>query len=272
MTKIYKLQYDDIDRFTAQELNLITRNAMIFNHPDAPLCPECNREKSPKIGGTTGGMCLLCIEDKLKNKKAALLEHLPERWPAGADLVMMAKELIIARHPVAKDAAIAYLLKKKHGEQNGKIVLGSCAKQSPKNKMLHGWDFIIEIAWDMWALCDDRQREALLLHELCHIDKEDERWKIQPHSVEEHIEVVEAYGLWKPDLQAFAQVVNEAEAQAESRQMPIFSDAVRDAAKNFVGTLSEGDSVEYHGPGLAPRKLVKLGGKMVEECRHIFGG
>lgn len=211
-----------LSQFTNAEQSLIKRNIAIFNHPDADPCPICNREKSPMVA-YIGGPCLLCIEEKLKANKAVLLKHLPERWPGDAHTFQLAHELIEKYHVAARSAAVAYLFKAKHTEPNGKIQLGSCSKQSAKSKMLHGWDYIIEIAWDMWALFTDAQREALLLHEIRHIQKAGTDWKIEPHSVEEHTQVIEVYGLWKPDLQAFAAAIRDAE-EIDPNQPPLGKD------------------------------------------------
>ena len=225
---VHKLKYDDLGEFSPQELQLLLRYKAIFGNEDAPLCPKCEREKSPMpgpSGGIGGGPCLYCIEEALRAKKPIMIKHLPERWPADSYLIQMAHDLIKRFHHDAARASIAYLMKAKHGETNGKIVLGSCAKQSRKNKMLHGWDYIIEIAWDMWAMFRQEQREALLLHEIYHICKDGGQWKLESHTVEEHVRVIEAYGLWKPDLQAFAEAIRNSEEQEEDKQMRIDNEA-----------------------------------------------
>ncbi len=262
-SNVRKMKYEDLDKFTPQELQLFVKNAYIFANEKANTCPECLREKSPMAeNGIPGiGLCLFCVEDRLKKQLPVGLGHLPERWPAGSDLVMMAKGLMAKHHEDALKASVAYLFKLKHGETNGKIVLGTTAKQSPKNKMLHGWDYIIEIAWDMWAMFNDFQREALLLHEICHIYKEDKNWKIESHNVEEFVRVIEVYGLWKPDLQAFALAIKNAEESGDTRQMAMFSGGVGDAVGGLLNGMSEGDSIQF---GSGP-KLVKKDGKVVKE-------
>lgn len=211
------MKYDDMDEFTPQELQLIMRHNHIYNNQDAPMC-ACKRYHSP-VGLISHGPCLRCCEDGLKLHKPTSLKHLLPLWPADAETIQLAHELIEKHHKKVSGAAVAYLFKTKHTETNGKIKLGSCARQSPKNKLLHGWDFIIELAFDMFALLDDRQREALLLHEIKHIKKAGEDWAIEPHSVEEHVAVIEAYGLWMPDLEAFAAAIRAAEEDPNQKQL-----------------------------------------------------
>lgn len=200
------------------ERELIRQYQEIFDNQDAPKCPKCNEQPSVRFGP-----CLDCVEARLKAGKAVSLKHLPERWPADAAVILMAKRLMAEHRPEAVPAAVAILFKAKHGETNGKIKLGSCIKQGAVNKMLHGWDYIIELAWDMWAMFDDTQREALLLHEICHIfqgGEEKVEWKIEPHNVEEFVKVIEVYGLWKPDLVTFAKAIQAAEEAVDGpRQM-----------------------------------------------------
>lgn len=203
----------DLLLFANMERDLILQNLKIFNDPEMPDC-ECGSRKS-----INHGLCLACLEENLKTGKLVKFKHLPDRWPADSLTIRMAKTLIRKYHAEADGAAVAYLFKAKHTETNGKIKLGSCSKQSPTNKMLHGWDFIIELAWDMWAMFEPWQREALLLHEICHISRDESQWKIEPHNVEEFVKVIDCYGLWKPDLENFAAAIRRAEVDDGQREL-----------------------------------------------------
>jgi hypothetical protein len=211
----------NFDSFSTKEMQLILQNRIIFDNEDSDLCPKCEHNKSPFVISCTHEPCLQCIEEAFRQRAPIFVKHLPEIWPADADLIHMAHELISKYHPVASDAEIAYIMRAKHQTLNGKVKLGSCAKQPAKAKLLHEWDYVIEIAWDMWALMDDTQRESLLLHDICHIDQEDGAWKVRMHDVEEHTKVVQRYGLWKPDLRYFARAIAESEAVSHDEQMPI---------------------------------------------------
>lgn len=247
------MEYEELGNFSPLELQLITKNALIFNSDYATTCPECERNKSPLVNGDSRGSCLACIQEAILKSKPFTLKHLPERWPADEDTIQIAHEIINEKHPIAIGANIAYTFKLKHGEKSGKVVLGTCSKQSEKAKMLHGWDFIIELAWDMWAFLSDDQRSALLLHELCHIHKEDGVWKTNAHNVEEFIKVIEHHGLWKPDLVAFAKVINEAEDNI-SGQLPL---PLRSAISGLTEAMDDGDTIEF-----GAKKLIKQNGEI----------
>ena len=87
--------------------------------------------------------------------------------------------------------------------------LGKCSKATGKWKYLIHKDFVIEVWGAFWNTAERKVKEALLLHELKHVDfSEDEEtgeitWRIRRHEVEEFHDVVEKYGAWNPDLEEF---------------------------------------------------------------------
>ena len=130
----------------------------------------------------------------------------------------------VGDHTALIDAKIvlAWALKWKE-DKDGHMKLGMCKKISDLEKELAKWDFIILLNRPYWNAFNDEQQRALLDHELCHaaplIDektgeqKEDERgrkvWRIRKHDIEEFGGVVERNGLYKRDLEAFAQGCGE---------------------------------------------------------------
>jgi hypothetical protein len=103
----------------------------------------------------------------------------------------------------------------------GKTVLGKARTVTGLNSYLarEAGDtfFVLELADDAWEALANAQREALVDHELCHFQVKttedgDEVPYLAPHDLEEFNDVVLRRGLWKPDLQAFA----------EAAQLPLF--------------------------------------------------
>ncbi len=73
---------------------------------------------------------------------------------------------------------------------------------------------MIALAADHLAYADRHTVEAVLHHELCHIlvelrDDGKKKLKIRPHDVEAFGEEVMRYGLWRRDLEEFAQPVRQ---------------------------------------------------------------
>lgn len=124
--------------------------------------------------------------------------------------------LIKAHHTHLSDVRIDYVFRSKASKDKGKVVLGKARKMGGLNAWL-ATDvderavepdefFVIELAEDEWAGLSDKQRVALVDHELSHcvvsFDNKDEEPKlgIAPHDLEEFVEVVRRHGLWKQDV------------------------------------------------------------------------
>lgn len=139
----------------------------------------------------------------------------------------IAKDLIadhypeIAGNPLVK---IIYRFEDPARNKNGKVVMGECKRMTGLNSYLyhdgHDFDpgtdpfFLILIAYTVWRKLSEKQREALVDHELAHIgcERDEEgntRLSINAHDVEEFESVVRRHGMWKTDLQRFAEAVEE---------------------------------------------------------------
>src|SRR5208282_650338 len=114
---------------------------------------------------------------------------------------------------------LAWRLRTKE-DVDGRIVLGKCKKISDFEKEYIPYDFVIILNDLYWSRFDDKQRLALMDHELHHAapkldddceHEEDERgrkvWRTRKHDIEEFRAVVERHGCYKSDLEAFAEVI-----------------------------------------------------------------
>lgn len=108
---------------------------------------------------------------------------------------------LIRRHSgiaaLVEDLRIAYLERAGEPSGEGEEAIAKCQKASPLWRDLAEYDVVIW-AWSYWwDLFEPRQREALMLHELCHIDRTEKGGvKMRRHDVEEFIAVVHQYGVW----------------------------------------------------------------------------
>jgi hypothetical protein len=111
---------------------------------------------------------------------------------------------------------------------DGRLVLGKCKKASDLDRELAPFDFVILLNRDFWLnpRVTDRQRDALLDHELMHAaiaydehgdPKIDARgrtvYRIRKHDIEEFRDVVARHGCYKADLEDFARAIARAESQ-----------------------------------------------------------
>jgi hypothetical protein len=160
---------------------------------------------------------------------------------------------------------------------DGKLVLGRCVKATDLQRELIDFDFVIVLNKEFWEDPEfDREKKlALLDHELCHaaravdadgnamVDtKQRPVWRVRGHDVEEFEEIVTRHGVWKRDLERFA------EAIAKRNRSPLFTgtdpaaaaDALsRDsaflaAADRMVSGVRTGamESVTITRPGMEP--------------------
>ena len=158
-----------------------------------------------------------------KSKKAVVYELIGRSEVIGAPMYALLDELVAEHHADIRHARIGLAWAKAwKADKDGRLTLGKCKKASDLDRELAEYDFIILLNQNFWtsALTEDKQRAALLDHELCHaavcVDKygdpiEDERgrkvYRIRKHDIEEFAQIVERYGCYKRDLERFAESI-----------------------------------------------------------------
>jgi|SRR6185312_11554431 len=74
-------------------------------------------------------------------------------------------------------------------------------------------DYILTLNGDAWPEMSDKQRKALVDHELYHMARKKTKYgvqfKLRDHDVEEFTEIVKRYGAWRPSLQALKEVLSK---------------------------------------------------------------
>lgn len=140
----------------------------------------------------------------------------------------IATGLIPAHHPHLEGIRIEYVFRDTAAKKAGKEVWGTARKVSGLNAYLAATGdevpvdtdvedlFVIEIAEDIWAKLNDRQRRALVDHELCHCgitvdDAGEVSLTMIGHDLEEFASIVERHGLWRADVEVFARAAWEAQ-------------------------------------------------------------
>lgn len=116
-----------------------------------------------------------------------------------------AREILDSDLPLddeARNAKIVYLFNV--GEKSdcaGKI-------QSPGGtwKFLSNYDYVLWVHKHTWNDLSEKQRKALVYHELCHISHTAKKdgsveFKLKKHDLEEFLDVVKNFGYWTPVLE-----------------------------------------------------------------------
>ena len=148
-----------------------------------------------------------------------------------ASLYDRLSRLVEQFHPELRDATIALAwCTSWKPDVDGYCPLGKCKRASDLDRELAPFDFVILLLESFWTSLGvtDEQRDALLDHELCHATvKLDRRtgdpvidargrtvYRLRKHDIEEFACIAERHGMWKRNLELFAQAMRRHTGQA----------------------------------------------------------
>ncbi len=112
-------------------------------------------------------------------------------------------------HGHLAQAKIAVLLRRGKWSSKSRDTWGSAKKISPEIKALYpeaAVDFLLTINRDIWDKLDEKQRTALVDHELCHCGRGDDdkagnpKWIIVGHDSEEFNPILRRHGVWSDGI------------------------------------------------------------------------
>ena len=140
-------------------------------------------------------------------------------WSEWEPIAEMARDLIDSdRVHFARlsDLDIRYAIRKAKMPSTA-IEIDTAAKFVKAPPLWHdltGIDAVIWVASWAWEMFNERQRQALVAHELNHADvDEDGKLSARPHDVEDFAWVVRRFGAWDPKLRRFAEQLRLFEAE-----------------------------------------------------------
>jgi Putative phage metallopeptidase len=74
-------------------------------------------------------------------------------------------------------------------------------------------DYLLTLNGTAWPLMTDKQKKALVDHELLHMkikkSKKGNSFVLRDHDVEEFVDIVKRYGAWRPNLEELKKVLNK---------------------------------------------------------------
>lgn len=132
---------------------------------------------------------------------------------------MLLDKAIAAWHPHLQDAHV--VIEWRRGwtaDKDGKLRLGTMRKRGDSERNLVEYDAVLTLNEEAWEHLDERGKLALIDHECCHLQvQEDEEtddgkkydengrvcYRIRKHDIEEFQDVVSRHGCYKNDLEAF---------------------------------------------------------------------
>lgn len=150
--------------------------------------------------------------------------------------------------------------------KDGQLVLGKCKKVSELDKLYAEFDFVVILNSEAWKTLNEKQRKALVHHEVCHIaiatdqngnTKKDTRgrtaFRVKKHDIEEFGDVVAVHGCYKRDLAQFVEAAVKSAAVVEPSLFDTNDANLRPGAESRFQSAAE-EAIE--GTGL--RVEVKL--------------
>lgn len=165
-------------------------------------------------------------------------------YTQNSELKKLADEIIAKHKPNLKMLNICYMFRDVAAIADDKITAGMCRRVDDLNYTIHKFDFVIEIAHDIWEEASPEFRVALMHHELCHcgirleedgvspaMDEKTGRLKTycHKHDVEDFDEIIKEYGAYhgalRSFLNSFAQSVKAAKAAKKSAEKNVSDDS-----------------------------------------------
>lgn len=130
---------------------------------------------------------------------ATLFEPDPDYLPS--EEVAKVGAALIRRHRafqvMASDLRIVYLERLGQPSGEGEVLIAQCQKASPVWRDVAHVDVVIWVWAEWWQRFSPRQREAVVMHEMCHVGRTEKGGvKLRKHDVEEFSAVVATYGIW----------------------------------------------------------------------------
>lgn len=147
----------------------------------------------------------------------------PVQFDPADEVEKLGKKLIPKYHSHLVSCKIAWLFKNKSMKSKGVEIAATAEKISKKHHALSGYHFLITVAYPTWKDLSDKQKLAVVDHELEHCFVEDDektgepKYSILPHDVEEFGSIIRRHGLYTTDLVRIGHVVEDALENLEKK-------------------------------------------------------
>lgn len=136
-----------------------------------------------------------------------------KKFAKAEEVKKIAAKLIPEYHSHLAEARILCLFKKGTWNSQGKTVLAKAYIVPEQWAYLTGHNLLIVVNHEVWHRLTEKQRSALIDHELSRFNREDSPssgaslgdpvWSMVGHDIEEFSGVVQRHGLWAKDIEKF---------------------------------------------------------------------
>ena len=198
----------------------------------------------------------------------------------GRPIYAMVRRLIERHHEHLTNARIAVAWNLTwQPDVDGRCTLGKAKKASDLDRELAPYDCVIMLRHEFFASSEvtDAQREALIDHELCHLEVEldghgepklDTKgrtvYRIRRHDLEEFSAVVARHGMWRKDIEAFGALLERARktdgktpAELEHLRDQVVAAGIENEALELLRRVQAGEDREAVVDEILVRKLAK---------------
>lgn len=147
---------------------------------------------------------------------------MPQEYSPAPEVEEIARDLIYSDHTHLASVRVEYIFASEEIKQNGKVVWGRAKKVTGLNAWLASEFerrdakeaeefFVIEIVRPIWLQLTEKEKKALVDHELthCEVDLDTSRLSIRPHDLEEFTSIVQKHGLWRSDVEVFVEAAKQ---------------------------------------------------------------
>lgn len=145
----------------------------------------------------------ICAEQDIEEKRTIIREYAKEieviEYEVSDELRELGEKVIAGRpelfYIAECEIKIGYVLSYESKKKDGKTIAADCRKVTGPYKGYLPFDFVITFYEPNMSYMTDNQRKVLMLHELKHIGVGDRGLKIEPHNIEDFIDILGKFGL-----------------------------------------------------------------------------
>lgn len=134
----------------------------------------------------------------------------------GTEIKRVAEKEVLPRwHDHLRKPHILYLFQDKLPPNKGRAVMAKIRKATATERFIGQYHLVLVVSEMVWRAIDENKRIALLDHEFCHVQYDDDKmtYRLVGHDLEEFRDVVRRHGAWFADIEMFNEAVAESQGE-----------------------------------------------------------
>jgi hypothetical protein len=150
---------------------------------------------------------------------------MPKEYVSAESVETVAQGILPTFHAELVEARIRYYFVSEHAMKGGRPVYGKARKMSGAMRYLVDYDFVVEIAMDLWNDLDGPQRTAVVDHllEYCTGEADEEsgemKYTMREPDVKEFATILTRHGAWNDTLVGLVQIAQRINIDERVREV-----------------------------------------------------